>query len=289
MSRLVILTYTLFALLLVQEGYAQKTPARIEPAPYIYSITPTDSLKAYVFSSEKTQDGINRPAVVIFHGGGWAMGSATWAFGRARDFAKRDMVAVAAEYRLSDQKSITPVDAMKDAREVIIWMRKNHQELNIIKDSIVAYGWSAGAHLAASAAVFPSKDKETGFHSKPNALILYSPALWPCQDNWFKKLLLNEGNPCQHAPAEHINGEMPPSIIVVGKDDTVTPVEQSRKFHQEMLENGNESYLHIYKDVGHLFTPSSKSDKGQPNPDKETVKKANNEIMEFLKNLRYIK
>ena len=82
---------------------------------------------------------------------------------------------------------------------------------------------------------------------------------------------------------------MPPSIIVVGKDDTVTPIFESNLFHQNMLKYGNKSNLFIYDGVGHLFTPSRQPDNGYPNPDKETQSKAYNELDSFLKVLGYIK
>ncbi len=88
-------------------------------------------------------------AIVLFHGGGWAMGEPAWAFSRAQHFAERGMVAIAAQYRLSDQKAITPHEAMADARAVIRWVRAHADSLGIDPKRVAAYGWSAGGHLAA--------------------------------------------------------------------------------------------------------------------------------------------
>ena len=79
--------------------------------------------------------------MVIFHGGGWNIGDPSWAFGAAKKYAEKGIVSIAAQYRLSDQKNITPIDAMEDARNVIIWLRNNAVELGIATDKIVAYGW----------------------------------------------------------------------------------------------------------------------------------------------------
>jgi len=49
---------------------------------------------------------------------------------------------------------------------------------------------------------------------------------------------------------------MPPSIILVGRDDSVTPAYQSKLFHKNMLSYNNDSYLYIYDGVGHLFYTS---------------------------------
>ena len=58
------------------------------------------------------------------------------------------MEAVAAQYRLSDQKEITPPDAVEDADDAIRWVRSHASELGVDPNRIAGYGWSAGAqHL----------------------------------------------------------------------------------------------------------------------------------------------
>ena len=268
---------------------AQDNATSNEPVEYTYKIVGSDSLKAYVFIPQQVSNKDKQPSIVIFHGGGWVMGEPSWGFGHAKRFTKLGLVSIVAQYRLSDQKNTTPIDAMSDARDLIIWTRENSKDLGICKDSIVAYGWSAGAHLIASSAVFPDFNSDSSISSIPNALVLHSPALSLVNDGWFKKLLLYRGVPVDYSPAENIKGSLPPSIIVVGKDDTVTPVEESVLFHNNTLKYGNISYLHIYDGVGHLFTPSDQPDNEWPNPDKEVLSRAFNEIDLFLKGLDYIK
>ena len=272
-------------------GYvnAQDNSDKIDSAEYTYKVIDSDSLKAFVFFPVREKMNDACPSIVIFHGGGWSIGEPSWAFKHCEKYAKMGMVSIAAQYRLSDQKSITPIDAMEDARDIIIWMRKNSGELNIKINKIAAYGWSAGAHLAASSAVFPTYTSDSSMSSIPNALILHSPALSVTNDGWFKTLLLDKGVPLDFSPAEHIKGNMPPSIIVVGKDDTVTPVGESKLFHHNMLKNGNLSYLYIFDNAGHLFTPSDQPDDGWPDPDKEIESKAFHEIDLFLRSLEFIK
>ena len=52
-----------------------------------------------------------RPAMIVLHGGGWNAGSPEWTYERARRYAARGMVAIGVQYRLSDFKTITPLDA----------------------------------------------------------------------------------------------------------------------------------------------------------------------------------
>lgn len=285
MKNKILILFILISGLIKAQDYS--TP--IEPIEYTYKIIGSDSLKANVFYPLNISENENRPSIVIFHGGGWVMGEPSWGFGHAKKYAKLGLVSISVQYRLSDEKNITPIDAMEDTRDFFIWVRENAKDLKINCNKIAAFGWSAGAHLIASAAVFPAYGSDSTITSIPNALILQSPALSVVNDRWFEKLLLNKGNPIDYSPAEHMQGEMPPSIIIVGRDDTVTPLGESELFHENMLKYGNESYLNIYDGVGHLFTPSDQPDNGWPNPDKEVSEKAFYQVDLFLKNHNYIK
>src|SRR5262245_43848782 len=131
---------------------ADAPPPPRPPAEHVYAELKGVPLKAYVFAPERP--GRKRSGIVLFHGGGWAMGEPQWAFSRARHYAQRGMVAIAAQYRLSDQKEITPHEAVADARAAIRWVRAHAKSLGVDPKRIVAFGWSAGGHLAASAAIF---------------------------------------------------------------------------------------------------------------------------------------
>lgn len=250
---------------------------------YVYSKYGDNKLKAYVFSPEKKEIKESCSAIVIFHGGGWTIGEPAWAFNRAQHFKELGMVAIAAQYRLSNQKDITPLEAMSDAREVIKWMRKNKDLLHIDPDKIVAYGWSAGAHLAASAAIFNDS------LSTPNALVLVSPAVSLQKDDWFKKILLNRVGIDSVSPDKNVREKLPPTIILQGRDDTVTPLAGVQNFAERMIAAGNHCELIIYDGVGHLFTPSSEPDDGWPNPDPEIQAEAFAKADEFLRKFGYIK
>jgi acetyl esterase len=249
---------------------------------YVYSRYGENKLKAYVFSPEKKEVKKSYSAMVIFHGGGWTIGEPAWAFSRAKRFRDLGMVAIAAQYRLSNQKDITPLEAMSDAREVIKWMRINKDSLNIDPDKIVAYGWSAGAHLAASAAIVNES------LSTPNALVLVSPAVSLQKDDWFKKILLNRVDIDSVSPDKNVREGLPPTIILQGRDDTVTPLAGVKNFADRMVAAGNYCEFIIYDGVGHLFTPSSEPDDGWPNPDPQIEEKAFGKVDEFLRKFGYI-
>jgi acetyl esterase len=270
-------------------AYSQDKPAAIEPVAHTYATTESLELKAYVFTPQSPKAVKSRAAIVIFHGGGWAQGEAEWAFPRAQHFAEKGMVAVAAQYRLSDRKTITPLEAMADARALLRWMRSNAATLGIDANRIVAYGWSAGGHLAASAAIFNDLAPQSAISSVPNALILVSPAVSLESDSWAQRLLGDRGNVNSISPDKHVRKGLPPTIILQGSDDTVTPLTGVQGFCDAMRKAGNRCDLQVYPEVGHLFTPKGTPDDGFPKPDRKVQAAAFDKADKFLASLGFIK
>ncbi len=267
---------------------AQGEPAQREPIEHVYATPGGTQLKAYVFSPEKP-GGERRPAIVLLHGGGWTMGEPQWAFSRARHFAERGMVAIAAQYRLSDQKAITPIEAMEDASAVIRWMRVRAGSLEIDPNRIAAYGWSAGAHLAASAAVFDIGVFGESVSASPNALVLVSPAVSLMSDGWVQRLLGDRKQARDISADEHVRKGLPPTLILQGNVDTVTPLAGAKRFCERMRAAGNTCELYVYEGFGHLFTPAGIPDDGMPRPDPATSADAAERADRFLESLGFLK
>jgi acetyl esterase/lipase len=254
-----------------------------EPAAHVFSAPGGVELKAYVFSSPLPKGREHRPGIVVFHGGGWDMGEPAWAFSRARHFAEQGMVAVAVQYRLSDQKSITPVDAMSDARAAIRWIRAEARSLGVDPKRIAAYGWSAGAHLAASAAVFDDAPRTAPLSAAPDALVLVSPAVSVASSSWFQRLLGERFNARDFSPDEHVREGLPPTLILQGSSDTVTPLPGVTRFCERLRTARNVCELHVYEGFGHLFTPAGIADDGVPQPDPATASDALARADRFLR------
>lgn len=258
----------------------------------IYKTENDFNLEAHIFKPENLLNEEKRPAIIIIHGGGWNGGNPSWAFGRAKHFQELGMVAIAVQYRLTNEHDITALESMADARDLIKWIRLNSDSLNIRPNKVAAYGWSAGAHLVSSSAIFCDSISDKSNISMPNAMILLSPAVsLPKGEGWeiWKLNVFGAETTVSSAnPVEHVHKGLPPTIILQGRDDTVTPLEGVQSFHDKMIEKGNYCELWIYDNVGHLFTPSYLDDRGQPQPDREIQKKAQKKADEFLIKLGYI-
>jgi acetyl esterase/lipase len=256
---------------------------------YIYATVNGKPLKAFVFQPEGERDSRRRPAIALLHGGGWAIGEAGWAFGLAKHFSSLGMVSVAIQYRLSDQLSITPLEAMADVRAAIRWMRSNAAKLGIDPEQIAAYGWSAGAHLAASAAIFDDTTQSTTERCVPDALVLISPAVFLEADTWPQQLLGARADVSSISPATHVRNNLPPTLVLEGRRDTVTPFNGVWLFCSRMRNAGNRCDLHVFERVGHLFTPDSLRDDQWPKPDPNVEAEALKKVDEFLVSLGFIK
>lgn len=255
-------------------------PAPLEPRIERLQSEDGAPLEAHVFDAGPSPH--PRPAIIVFHGGGWAAGDPTWAYPRARRYAERGMVAIAAQYRLSDQADITPLDAMEDARAQIRWTRANAERLNVDPSRIAVYGWSAGGQLAAFAA--QSGDAA----NQPNALVLLSPALDLERDSWFARLLGAHGDVADFSPVRHVRAGLPPTLILQGDVDTETPLTGAQAFCAAMQAAGNVCELQVYQGFGHLFTPAGQNDRGQPNPDPATVAAAAERADAFLRHRGFL-
>jgi acetyl esterase len=269
-------------------SFGQGKPAAIGPVAHVFAKRGGVELKAYVFSPEGTKGGRPRAAIVLFHGGGWAIGEPGWAFGRAQHFAERGMVAVAAQYRLSHE-NITPLDAIDDARAAIRWVRSHAGDLGVDPKRIAAYGWSAGGHLAACAAIFNGIPADATVSSAPNALVLVSPAVSVGAEGCYRRLLRSKGEARDSSPDEHVRPRLPPTVIVEGRQDTVTSLPGVRRFADRMKAAGNRCELYVFDGAGHLFTPVGTPDDGFPKPDPTIESAAFSRLDAFLVSLGYMK
>jgi acetyl esterase len=258
------------------------------PEIMVYKTVADITLTAHVFRPGGAVTNTARPAIVLFHGGGWAAGSPEWVYDSAKRYASFGAVTVAAEYRLSDKETlITPIEALEDARDVVRWMRQNAPKLGIDPNRIAAYGISAGGHLAASLAFFGSA--ESGKTSAvPNALLLISPAVAMANNKYFQGLLGKRALGRQYSPDEQMDKAPPPTIIFNGSVDNLTPLDGVTRYCELARRHGGECQLNVYQGVGHLFTRKQPFDTRNFDPDPKAWADATNKGDAFLAEKGYL-
>lgn len=217
------------------------------PATRVYRVVGGDSLRVHVFRpAGAAGDSIH--AILLFHGGGWSAGSPEWTFAAARRFADSGLVAVAVQYRLS-AGDVTPIDALADACAAFAWVRAHAGALGVT-GRVAGYGVSAGGHLVAATATVGCPGDARG----PDALLLWSPALDVAHDGWFARLLRGRAAAADLSPAAHVGPATPPTSIVHGERDALTPLAGVRRYCTALAALGRDCDLHVYPGVGHLLT-----------------------------------
>jgi acetyl esterase/lipase len=222
----------------------------------IYRKVGNVALKAYVFRPEP--DGKRHPAILLFHGGAWRIGDATWTCGRAKEFAEKGMVAISIEYRLANN-GLTPIDCVEDACAAFAWAREHAKELGIDTKRVAGYGVSAGGHLVSACATLPMVNgQKVSENSRPNVMLLYSPALNMGHDPYFVSLMAGKANPVSYSPSDFITKSTAPSMIIQGEADSIVYAKDARDFRDKATQAGAKCTLYLYPGVGHLLTRNLK-------------------------------
>jgi acetyl esterase len=265
---------------------AQTTDAR-EPVTHTYREIDGQALNAYVFLPDGHEASDQANAVLLFHGGGWQAGVPEWTFGAAQRFADWGLVAISVQYRLSEEE-VTPIEALDDVCTAFIWTRQHADDLGL-SGRVAGYGVSAGGHLvAATATVGCRVDESGGAQSRPDVLLLWSPALDVARDGWFEKMLAGKVRAADYSPAEHVGPSTPATSIVIGERDTLTPLSGSRRYCDRLIEAGKICELNVYEGVGHLLTRNLAYQEGDFDPDPEAVADGIARHRDFLIELGFI-
>ena len=223
-------------------------------------IMPT--LEAYLPSKEKASGA----AVIICAGGSYKVivyqgeGIAT-----AKEFANNGVAAFVLRYRLPDDslevdRSIAP---LQDAQQAIKTVRENASKWGIDPNKIGIAGFSAGGHLASTAATHFNKafiDNQSNTSLRPDFLIVVYPVI-SMQDSLThmdsRKNLLGTG-PSKTAIDNYSNelqvtAQTPPAYITHAGDDKLVTVDNSIAFYQALRHHNVPAEMHIYPSGGHGF------------------------------------
>ena len=94
--------------------------------------------------------------MVYWHGGAWWKGERPATYGSFRALLGMGFSVVSVDYRLTDV-ALAPA-AVQDVRCSLAWVKKNAAEYHFDASRVVAYGTSAGGHLALMAGFLPPKN-----------------------------------------------------------------------------------------------------------------------------------
>jgi len=234
---------------------------KVEKSDFIYKTVDGVKLSMTMYKPLVTST-VKLPAIVFFFGGGWVGGDPNQFQFQAEYLASRGMVAFCPDYRTKSRNSTTPFECVKDAKSAIRYLKIHGEELGIDSNKIVASGGSAGGHLAACTAVIENVNESTddlSVSSVPMALVLFNPVVDTGKKGYGQEKLA--GREFELSPVHHITPNVPVTLIMHGKADTLVPYENVHRFNYLMKQQGNKCTLIGYKKQGHGFFNFDKSPK----------------------------
>jgi len=243
-----------------------------------YKSTEQGDLSMLIHRPEGWKATDKRPAIVFFFGGGWTNGSPSQFESQATYLASRGMVAARADYRVKSRHKVLPDACVEDAKSAVRWLRAHAAEYGIDPGRIVAAGGSAGGHIAACTATvtgFEAKGEDLSVSSKPDALVLFNPALILDREAAARYLNNDEALGRRISPLLGIDSTLPPTLLLFGSNDRMG--EAAEPFMTRAKAQGVRVELYTAEGVGHGFF-------NRPPWTARTVKRAD----EFLASLGYI-
>jgi acetyl esterase len=229
--------------------------------PFIYKTVGGTELRLHVFSPAGHAPGSRSAAAVFFYGGGWVFGDIRRYQTQATHLALRGMVTVLVDYRVRCRHGSTIMDEVADAKSAMRWVRGHANELGIDPSRIAAVGSSAGGQLAAAAALISDFDDpaDPAVDPRPNALVLYNPALDLASPAALQKVQALLGNAvADHAhelsPFDHLDRGLPPTIVFQGTADELVSPATAEAFCKRARAAKAQCDVVLYSGAPHGFT-----------------------------------
>lgn len=203
----------------------------------------------------------NAAAVVMIHGGGWRNGEAQDMTRFARRVAESGFAVFNITYRLAPAHKFPA--QLEDVRDAVRWLRSHAAEFQIDPDSIGAWGYSAGAHLAmllGTVDVNALDDVEPGTPSPRVSAVVAGAGptdLREYPDNHYVVDLMPEdaGEALFElaSPITSVSGGDAPTFLYHGKHDWIVGIHNSVNMYRALQEAGVPTRLYELR-FGHIFT-----------------------------------
>lgn len=208
----------------------------------------------------------NGTAVIICPGGGyWLLAAGHEGADVAKKFAAIGVTAFVLKYRLPDARlQVNPTIApLQDAQRALQLVRERASEFHIDPTKVGILGFSAGGHLASTAATqfHHSKiDNPSKINLRPDFQILIYPVISSdpmiAHGGSFEKLVGKESTAAQrsaYSTDKQVTPQTPPAFLVHASDDGGVSSLNSVRYYEALLQNKVPAELHLYQRGGHGF------------------------------------
>lgn len=209
-------------------------------------------------------------AIIVCPGGSYHhLGLYNEGYCSSKFFAENGITAFTLKYRTNEEGYCYPA-MMEDIQRAIQIVRENAREYNIDPNKIGVIGYSAGGHLVTMAGALGGtvdELKKLGINSevslRPDFCVPVYPVVSMQNDiahKWSRNSLLGYGTKNQPQDRKdtfsmelNIPDDMPPTYLVVCKDDNVVDYTNSLRLKSALQAAGTDYQFHLYDWGKHGF------------------------------------
>lgn len=209
-----------------------------------------------------------KTAVIVCPGGSYHhLGLYNEGYCSAKWFSENGITAFMLKYRSNESLYNHPA-MLEDIQRAIQIVRENADEYGIDASKVGVIGYSAGGHLVTMAGEFGERFNEleklgieTDVSLRPDFVMPIYPVVSMQDDishKWSRRSLLGKNQTQERkdlfSMELQVPDNMPPTYIVVCKDDNVVDYNNSLRLYDALLEkNINDCELHVYEWGKHGF------------------------------------
>ena len=195
-----------------------------------------------------------RPAILILPGGGYAWCSKREADPVAMQFLQAGYNVFTLYYTCRSDETVPALrwQPLIDAAGAILHIRRNAEQFGTDPAKIAICGFSAGGHLAASAATMLPEEVRPAFAVLVYPVITAEPG--KCHKGSFDNLLGTDrtaGDEAQWSLQNRVTASTPPALLLAADDDRSVPPVNSVLFYAALKRHGIPASLRIYPSGGH--------------------------------------
>lgn len=217
-------------------------------------------------------DGQQRPLIIFFHAGAWRVGSRKDVERGVLAQVQRGYAVASVSYSLSD-KAKWPAQ-LHEAKAAVRWLRAHAGEYGLDPDRFVAWGLSAGGHMASMLGVSErvvELEGELGWNEESSGV--QALVSWCGPSDFLQmgqgKIIDHDspkspesrliGAPIQDCPERvrlanpiaYVHPDMPPCYLLHGDADELVPFQQSEILYEALRDAGVPVQMEVLKGYAH--------------------------------------
>ncbi|GAA0463376.1 hypothetical protein Ade02nite_30110 [Paractinoplanes deccanensis] len=199
------------------------------------------------------------PVVVYLHGGAWKVGSRQDNPARQQALTRHGLAVASVDYRLSGEAKYPA--QLHDVQSAVAWLRDNAQRYGADGTRIALWGASAGAHLAAAAALTSPPPIAAAVAWFATTDLVRAAPRGPVEPRYLASPegdLLGLASPLDDVEAARAasprwlaHAGAPPFLIMHGDRDRLVPSAQSTVLHDALVDAGADSTLILLGGAAH--------------------------------------